>query len=142
MDHFDVNALRCQEATEQGLLLDLRESDTKTLSADRIVPPTRRCRTMATWQAGKRTQSAREVLASRGVGHEKTRRRDSGTSGCDFENVDSFKQVKSQKRHGRLSADALSRQARKTKRANASCSQRAWQWQQRSSSADESGQVK
>ena len=39
VDHLDVN----QEATEQVRLLDRAESDTRTLSADRIVPPTRLC---------------------------------------------------------------------------------------------------
>ena len=46
----DVKALRCQEATDQERLLDLAESGTKTLSADRIVH--RRCRTRAAWQIG------------------------------------------------------------------------------------------
>ena len=47
-----ANSLWCQEATEQGRLLDLAESDIKTLNADRIVQPTKRCRAIATWQAG------------------------------------------------------------------------------------------
>ena len=55
-------ALWCQEITEQGRLLDLAQSDTKTLSADRIVHPTRRCRAKPTWQAGNglSTESAGE----------------------------------------------------------------------------------
>ena len=42
VDHIDVKALWYQEATEQGRLLDVAESDTKTLSADSIVHPTTR----------------------------------------------------------------------------------------------------
>ena len=73
VDHLSVKALWCQEH-----LLDLAESDTKTLSADRIVHPTRRRRTRTMWQAGNglRTGGAGE----RGVVHETTRG-GSGTCG-------------------------------------------------------------
>ena len=45
LPYFDLKALWCQEANEEERFLDPAESDTKTLSANRIVHPTRSCRT-------------------------------------------------------------------------------------------------
>ena len=56
--------------------------------------------------------SAREVLASRGVGRKTTRRRGSGTSRSDSENVGRRSRSRESQRRGRMSAEALSRQAR------------------------------
>ena len=78
----------------QERLLDVADSDTKTLSADRIVYPTRGRRTRATWQAGNRlsTGSAGEPWSR---ARNDTKKGGSGTSRCDSEIVDTFKQVKS-----------------------------------------------
>ena len=68
MDHLDVK-LRSQATTEQERLLDLAESDAKTLSAAGSIP---RCVAQEE-RRGKLGMDSTEVLASRGVGHETTR---------------------------------------------------------------------